>query len=231
VAPDADVTAHTEFTGVVKRGERAPARELVGPGRRWSTALLWAASFMAFGVLVVNSSWSPTLLAPLGLPVHRTAVALALFNAGSVVATAAGGWLITKFGARRVIPAAFALAAVGIGGIGLVAPSLPAVSVLQVLVGVGLGCASSGVIALAAIAYPTAIRSTGVGWALGVGRVGSFTGPLVVAALVAATWAAAGVFGALGVACLVGALAAAALHPVSAESAAATTSRIGGGAA
>jgi AAHS family 4-hydroxybenzoate transporter-like MFS transporter len=225
VAPDAEVGPTTEFTGVVKRGERTPVGELFSPGRGWSTALLWAASFAAFGVLVVNSSWSPTLLAPLGVPVPRTAVALALFNAGSVVATAAGGWLITRFGARRVIPAAFGLAAVGVGGVGVVAPSLVGVSLAQVLVGLGLGCASSGVIALAAIAYPTAIRSTGVGWALGVGRVGSFTGPLVVAALVAAAWAAPGVFGVLAAACLAGGLAAAALRPVTATEVTATEGR------
>jgi MFS transporter, AAHS family, 4-hydroxybenzoate transporter len=225
VAPDAEVGPTTEFTGVVKRGERTPVGELFSPGRGWSTALLWAASFAAFGVLVVNSSWSPTLLAPLGVPVPRTAVALALFNAGSVVATAAGGWLITRLGARRVIPAAFGLAAVGVGGVGVVAPSMVGVSLAQVLVGLGLGCASSGVIALAAIAYPTAIRSTGVGWALGIGRVGSFTGPLVVAALVAAAWAAPGVFGVLAAACLAGGLAAAALRPVTATDVTATEGR------
>jgi AAHS family 4-hydroxybenzoate transporter-like MFS transporter len=67
------------------------------------------------------------------------------------------------------------------------------------------------------VAYPTAIRSTGVGWALGVGRVGSFTGPLVVGVLAAAAWAVAGVFGVLGAACVLGGLAAAAMRPVRAE--------------
>ena len=81
------------------------------------------------------------------------------------------------------------------------------------LVGLGLGCASSGVIAIAAVAYSTAIRSTGVGWAMGIGRVGSFVGPLVVGALAAAAWAVAGVFAVLGSACLVGAAAATALRP------------------
>jgi AAHS family 4-hydroxybenzoate transporter-like MFS transporter len=69
------------------------------------------------------------------------------------------------------------------------------------------------VIALAAVAYPAAIRSTGIGWALGLGRVGSFVGPLVVAALVAAAWAVAGVFAVLAVVCLVGGIAAAAMRP------------------
>jgi AAHS family 4-hydroxybenzoate transporter-like MFS transporter len=49
-------------------------------------------------------------------------------------------------------------------------------------------CISGGqksVIALAAIYYPTAIRSTGVGWALGIGRLGGIGGPLLIGALLA----------------------------------------------
>jgi MFS transporter, AAHS family, 4-hydroxybenzoate transporter len=213
IAPELKIDASTRFTGIEQRARRAPVGHLFATGRRASTLLLWAASFASFGVLVVNSSWTPTLLAPLGVPVARTAVALAMFNAGSVLATAAGGWLITTLGVRRVLPVAFTLAAAAVGGIGLVAPSISGVIGMQILIGLGLGCASSGVIGLAAIAYPTAIRSTGVGWALGVGRIGSFVGPLVVAALVAAAWPVAGVFGVLGAVCLAGALAAAALRP------------------
>jgi len=231
VAPELRIDAATRFTGVAQRAERAPVRHLFAPGRRSGTLLLWVASFVAFGVLVVNSSWTPSLLAPLGVPVARTAVALALFNGGSVLATAAGGWLITRFGARRVLPVAFALAAVGVAGIGVVAPSFVGVACLQVLIGVGLGCASSGVIGLAAVAYPTAIRSTGIGWALGFGRVGSFVGPLAVAALVAAAWAVAGVFAVLAAVCLVGGLAAAALRPVRDETGTDTPAALAEGAA
>ncbi|GLZ46114.1 MFS transporter [Actinomycetospora sp. NBRC 106375] len=212
VAPGEDVAPGTRFVGVEAGARGVPVGRLVERGRRTPTVLLWASSFAVFLVLVVNSSWTPTLLAPLGLPVPRTAVALALFNAGSVVATAAGGWLIQRYGARAVIPPAFVLAAVGVLGVGLLAPSLAGVAAMEVLVGLGLGAASSGVVALAAVAYPTAFRSTGVGWAMGVGRIGSFVGPLVVAALVAASWAVPGVFGVLAAICLVGGLTALALR-------------------
>ena len=214
VAPDVSVDPSLLVADARDRTAGAPVRRLFAADGRLGTALLWTASFVAFGVLVVNTSWAPTLLAPLGLPVARTALALALFNAGSVVATAAGGWLITRHGARRVLPAAFLLAAIGLAGVGVLAPSAAGVASAEVLVGLGLGCASSGVIALAAVAYSTSIRSTGVGWALGIGRVGSFVGPLVVGGLAAAAWAVAGVFAALGAACLVGGGAAAALRPV-----------------
>jgi MFS transporter, AAHS family, 4-hydroxybenzoate transporter len=193
-----------------------PVGRLFTVGQRLPTVLLWTASFVAFGVLVINSSWTPTLLAAVGLPVARTALALALFNAASVIATAAGGWLITRLGAHRVLPAAFSVTAVGIAGVGLVAPSAAGVTVMEVLVGLGLGCASSGVIALAAVTYSTAIRSMGVGWAMGVGRIGSFVGPLVVGVMAAAAWGVSSVFGVLSSACLAGAAAAVALRPTTA---------------
>ena len=39
--------------------------------------------------------------------------------------------------------------------------------------------------ALAATYYPTAIRATGMGWALGIGRIGSIVGPLIGGAMLA----------------------------------------------
>lgn len=207
-----------------------PVRRLFERDRLAPTVLLWASSFAVFLVLVVNSSWTPTLLAPLGLPVARTALALALFNAGSVVATAGGGWLLARFGARAVIPPAFVLAALGMVGVGLAAPSLAGVAVAQVLVGLGLGAASSAVVATAAVAYPTAIRSTGVGATMGIGRVGSFVGPLVVGGLVAAAWAVPGVYAVLGALCIAGALAAAALRPARTAPAADVSDAVGEGA-
>jgi AAHS family 4-hydroxybenzoate transporter-like MFS transporter len=48
--------------------------------------------------------------------------------------------------------------------------------------------AQAGLNALAAELYPQEIRSTGIGWALGVGRVGSITGPVCGGLMLAAGW-------------------------------------------
>ena len=68
--------------------------------------------------------------------------------------------------------------------------------------------AQSGVTAFAAGFYPTAMRSTGLGWALGVGRLGSIVGPVLGAVMLANRWSVAEIFGAaalpaLGAAALV----------------------------
>jgi AAHS family 4-hydroxybenzoate transporter-like MFS transporter len=54
--------------------------------------------------------------------------------------------------------------------------------------GFGVVGAQIGMNALAAGLYPTAIRSTGVGWALGVGRIGSIIGPLAGGVLLGLGW-------------------------------------------
>jgi MFS family permease len=56
----------------------------------------------------------------------------------------------------------------------------------------------SGLIALAALAYPTFMRSTGIGWGLGWSRLGSAIGPLLAGMMVSASWSPARVFLALG---------------------------------
>ena len=62
--------------------------------------------------------------------------------------------------------------------------------------------------ALAAGLYPTSVRATGVGWALGIGRIGSIVGPLVGGALLTMKWSAGEVFVAAAGAALCAALAA-----------------------
>jgi len=65
---------------------------------------------------------------------------------------------------------------------------------------------SSGLIAMTAIFHPTAMRSTGVGWAMGMGRFGSFTGPLLVGLMVGAGWGITTTYGAVGAPALVAAV-------------------------
>lgn len=73
------------------------------------------------------------------------------------------------------------------------------------------GCCVSGgqksVIALAAVFYPAAIRSSGVGWALGIGRLGGIAGPLLAGAALGAGWSPNALFYAMSVPMLAAGLA------------------------
>jgi AAHS family 4-hydroxybenzoate transporter-like MFS transporter len=183
-----------------------PVAQLFAMGRAAGTILLWVSFFIAFMMLVTNSAWAPILLKREGIGIREAALAMALYNFGSVVATIFVGWLIVRIGASIILPVAMICSAVSVGLTGYAAPSAGRVIVLEGLFGLFMGGGSSGLIALAAIYYPTAIRSTGVGWAMGMGRVGSFTGPLVVGSLVAAGLSTANIFVALGAPALLAAV-------------------------
>lgn len=190
---------------------KARLRDLFASGRAAGTLLLWTAFFFAFLILVTNSAWSPTLLGAAGVPVERSAVALAIFNGGSLVGSAAAGWLLSRLGTTILLPGSLAASALAYALVGPSAPAIAPVAVLQGLFGLFAGCASSALIALAALVYPTAIRATGVGWAMAAGRVGSFVGPLVAGGLVGARWPIEAIFPAIGGCVLIGAVAALAL--------------------
>jgi AAHS family 4-hydroxybenzoate transporter-like MFS transporter len=48
--------------------------------------------------------------------------------------------------------------------------------------------AQGGLSAVAATFYPTSIRSTGIGWCLGVGRIGSIVGPMLGGVMLKLDW-------------------------------------------
>jgi AAHS family 4-hydroxybenzoate transporter-like MFS transporter len=181
--------------------------ELLKSGRAAGTLLLWVSFFFAFMILVTNSTWSPILLRRVGIAPEQTALALALFNFGSLFGSAAAGMLLGRFGLLRVLPPTLILGALAYATVGWCAPSLNAIMMAEGMFGLLLGCASSGLIALAAIYYPVAIRSTGVGWATGIGRVGSVAGPLAVGQMVSAQWEVPTIFLAAGGSVLIGAVA------------------------
>jgi AAHS family 4-hydroxybenzoate transporter-like MFS transporter len=209
IFPDVTTTGETRFELVRESAPRATVLELFGSGRALGTLLLWASFFFAFMILVTNSAWSPILLRRVGIAAEQSALALALFNFGSLFGSAAAGMLLNRFGILRVLPPTLTLGALAYAMVGWSAPSFGSVMMAEGLFGLLLGCASSGLIALSAIYYPVAIRSTGVGWATGMGRLGSFVGPLAVGQMVGAQWDVPTIFAALGGSVLIGAVASA----------------------
>jgi MFS transporter, AAHS family, 4-hydroxybenzoate transporter len=193
----------------VAQTEHADVRpaQLFAAGQVETTLLLWVAFFFTFMILVVNSAWSPTLLSAQGVPVAQSALALALFNFGSLFGSGAAGLMLHRFGTVAILPAAYVGGALAYASIGAAAPSFAAIAILQGLFGLFEGSASSGVIALAALIYPAPIRASGLGFAMAAGRLGSFAGPLVVGALVGARWPTEAVYFAIGSSTLIGALA------------------------
>jgi MFS transporter, AAHS family, 4-hydroxybenzoate transporter len=167
-----------------------PVRHLFTEGRMAGTLLLWVPFFMGFGILTVVTLWTPALLRLNGISAANTAFVVAFNGLGAVIGQSSAGRLIQRFGILPVLLPGFLLGAAATVGLGYAASSVALAATFVGLVGLFLGFGTAGAIALAAIMYPTAIRSTGVGWGMAMGRFGQIVAPWIAGALLGAGWTA-----------------------------------------
>jgi AAHS family 4-hydroxybenzoate transporter-like MFS transporter len=208
--PEAGLAPEARFTVHEPALHGLPVAHLFSDGRARTTVLLWVVFFMSLLDLYFLSNWLPTVLNDLGASVPVAALVGSLLQVGGVAGTVTLGRLIDRFSfgalALTYLVAAGAVAAIGASAHAVVPAALAIFAAGFCIVG---GQIASN--ALAAAAYPTAIRATGIGWALGIGRVGSIVGPLVGGALLALHWATGDLFLVAAVPALCAALASLAL--------------------
>src|ERR1700736_4318885 len=207
IGPRAVFAPATQF--VVHEPELAgiPVLHLFRDGRTLVTLLLWVVFFMSLLDLYFLTNWLPTVLNDLGASVSAAALIGSMLQVGGVVGALALGSIIDRF-SFRALALVYFIAVFAIGAIGQLGHSV--VFVTMAIFAAGF-CIVGGQIAANALAagfYPTSGRATGVGWALGIGRVGSIVGPLIGGALLSLKWSTASVFVAAAVAALCAALAA-----------------------
>jgi AAHS family 4-hydroxybenzoate transporter-like MFS transporter len=191
-----------------------PVQHLFKGGRTVSTLLLWVVFFMSLLDIYFMSNWLPTVLNDLGASISTAAVIGSTFQVGGVVGTFALGSIIDRF-SFRALALVYFIAVFAVGAIGQLGHST--ILVTSAIFAAGF-CVVGGQIAANALAagfYPTSVRATGVGWALGIGRVGSIVGPLVGGVLLSLKWTAGEVFVAAALAALCAALAAFSLSRMS----------------
>lgn len=190
----------------------APLKHLFTEGRALVTVLLWIPFFTAFAILAISVLWMPTLLREHGIGPAQAAVVISIHGMGALIGMASAGRLIERFGSVPVLLPALLLGAVATAALGYAASSLTAITVTLVFAGLFVGIGASGSIALATLIYPTAISSSGLGWAMGMGRLGQVLTPFAAAAMVGAGWNGQQVFLAFGAVPVFGAIAVVALH-------------------
>ncbi|WP_039783331.1 MFS transporter [Herbaspirillum huttiense] len=155
-----------------------PVAELFRHGRWKDTVLLWIPYFMNLVVLYFIVSWMPAVLMGAHHPVTVGITAISCFSAGGVLGSLLQGWLMNALGVRRTLVLELALYALLALGLANWPQSEWNVIVASSLMGVVIQGAQAGLNVLATEIYPTAMRATGIGFALGIGRIGSICGPL-----------------------------------------------------
>jgi AAHS family 4-hydroxybenzoate transporter-like MFS transporter len=184
-----------------------PVLHLFRQGRTLVTLLLWVVFFMSLLDIYFLANWLPTVLNDLGSSVSASAAIGSMLQVGGVVGTFALGSIIDRF-SFRALALVYFIAVFAVGAIGQFGHSIILVTVAIFAAGFCIIGGQIAANALAAAFYPTSVRATGVGWALGIGRIGSIVGPLVGGMLMTMKWSTASLFMAAAAAALCAALAA-----------------------
>jgi AAHS family 4-hydroxybenzoate transporter-like MFS transporter len=168
-----------------KQGDTKPRVQiLVQEPYRISTFQLWTALFLAFATLYFMLNWIPKLATNAGLSLSAAIYAGTVFNLGAIVGIPMQGYCSSRFGLKKTIGTILIFTALTMLSFGFFVNS-PYVLVIFFLMGFGVQGGFVGLYAVAASMYPTYIRTTGVGWAIGAGRLGGIIGPILGGLLVA----------------------------------------------
>jgi len=153
---------------------------------RWATPLLWIAFIGTQALVFFNSSWMPTLLRESGFPLEVAIQATGLFHFGSVFGGLVTSWLASRYSLSRLLALLYLLATLSLLALGAEVTSVAAAYLLAFCVGFGVVGASFCLGAFASSCYADTVRARGVGWGLGIGRIGSISSPLLGGAALAA---------------------------------------------
>jgi AAHS family 4-hydroxybenzoate transporter-like MFS transporter len=182
-----------------------PFRHLLTEGRTPITLLLWLINFMNLLNLYFLAGWLPTVIRQEGYTTSAAVLVTTALQVGGTIGTFGFAWLIARYGFTLVLTSSFAIACLSIAAIGSqsVLAAAPLLTVVVFVAGWCIVGGQPGLNALAATYYPTYMRSTGVGWALGIGRIGAIVGPVLGGQLIAMKWPSERLFFAAALAALI----------------------------
>jgi AAHS family 4-hydroxybenzoate transporter-like MFS transporter len=169
------------------RRRNAPVVNLFTEGRAAGTILLWIPFFMNLLMLYFVVFWLPALLRQTGKPVSAGITAIMLFSVGGIAGSFVEGNLMNRWGALTVLLTEFLCTTLLIASLAY-STSFSVMMAVTFVLGFAVQGAQGGLSAVAATFYPISIRSTGIGWCLGVGRIGSIVGPFLGGVMLKLDW-------------------------------------------
>ena len=149
-----------------------PVKLLFGPGFALQTALLWIIFFCSLLNLYLFVFWLPEVLHLTGMTPPEAVFASSLIPLGGIFAVLYLGLLIDRFGPERALALHYALGIVFVALIALVALPYLALLIVIFLAGTTIIGSQTGANAACCSLYPARMRTSGIGWALGIGRLG-----------------------------------------------------------
>lgn len=180
--PDCNVQADDVLQVVERKAKGASVVALFREGLAVRTLALWLAFFCCLLMVYALSSWLPKLMANAGYSLGSSLSFLLALNFGGMAGAIFGGWLGDRYNLVKVKVAFFLVAALSISLLGVNSP-MPVLYGLIFIAGATTIGTQILLYAGAAQLYGLSVRSTGLGWASGIGRNGAIVGPLLGGAL------------------------------------------------
>ncbi|QGU04797.1 MFS transporter [Corynebacterium comes] len=208
-------------TGVTGFAEPAPGTEaprarlsdLVSGRFRSTTLKLWAAFFfIMFGFYFANS-WTPKLLVESGMTENQGIIGGLALTLGGTFGSLLYGLITVKFNARHTLMVFTVLSAITLV-LFITTTSIPALAFFSgVLVGMLINGCIAGLYTVTPQSYPSELRSSGVGWGIGIGRFGAILAPITVGALLDGGWSPTALYSGVAVVVVIGAVALIGIKP------------------
>lgn len=183
LAPNEKVTASTTLLlDEPTKGDDAPIRSLFSKNRGFTTIMFWVAFFMCLLMVYALASWLPKLMIQAGYSLGASMIFLFALSIGGMVGAIGGGVLADKFHLKPVLTVMFAAGGAALLLLGYNSPQIVLYSLIAVAGATTIG---SQILLYTFVAqyYPTAVRTTAMGWASGIGRIGAIVGPILTGAL------------------------------------------------
>lgn len=172
--------------GGATRSKSSPL-DIFRDGRARSSAILWIACFLSMGNIALLASWLPTFFQEkAGVPVQQFALYAMMAYIGGLTGTLIVGWLIDRLPPARLVALIYCCHAVSIASLGQMAFGTPKFIFFLVSFSLFQTGGQAALNMLLAQSYPASMRSTGIGWAGGMGRIGGVIGPMLGGLAVAA---------------------------------------------
>ncbi|MBU0807268.1 MAG: aromatic acid/H+ symport family MFS transporter, partial [Gammaproteobacteria bacterium] len=182
IQPDLQIEPTDQLLMSDSKGQGVAVFELFRDGRALRTLCLWLAFFCCLLMVYALSSWLPKLMANAGYSLGSSLSFLLALNFGGMAGAILGGWLGDRFNLSKVMVGFFVAAAVSISLLGFKSPTVLLYGLIFIAGATTIGTQIL-LYAGAAQFYGLSIRSTGLGWASGIGRNGAIVGPLLGGAL------------------------------------------------
>ena len=186
--------ADTTFSVDKENKQGFQPAQLFQDGRAAVTTTLWVVFFSSLVALYFFNNWIPILLTGGGLSKHEIVTITTSLQWGGVVGTLLASPIVLKFGGFRSASIGYLIAAAAMLVLSMEKGSFAFLAIATFLVGMFLIGTQSILNASTANVYPPIMRSTGVGWGFGIGRIGSVISPAIAGVLLALQWQPAQLF-------------------------------------